>query len=139
MKKLFLPFLFFAGFMLAAVSTTNAQPSNYTEDDIVMMKSQQNVCENIMKLLEEKMVDSALHYFKDKSAATKKNLTTISNAIQKYKGTYTFEVSPDLPNSKELHYYCKYTAEEGTKIMYRVDYIFDRTDKTFKVKKIVMK
>lgn len=133
---------FFASLVLLLLvfpMTLCAQRSNYNEDDVVMMRTQQSVSESIMKLLEEKKVDSALTYFKKKDATTKKNLQTIANAIQKYKGKYTLEVSPDAPDDVVNLCYCKYTSNEGENVVYKVVFEFGRFDKTFKAEKIIFK
>lgn len=124
------------------IQPVSAQRSNYTEDDIIIMNNQESVSETIMKLLEEKKTDSALHYFRKKDAAAAKSikarLTEIANAIQQYKGKYILDVSPDAPNDKDNHYHCKYTNEDGTEIYYKVTFIFDRFDQEYKVNNIVM-
>ncbi|MGV3599346.1 MAG: hypothetical protein ACO1PI_15900 [Bacteroidota bacterium] len=127
----------FAAFIMALCHTASAQRSNYTEDDIIIMRSQEDVCRNIMMLLEEKNVDSALYYFHKKDKAIKKKLTDISTAIQQYKGKFTFEISPDAVSEQENHYYCKYTTDEGVTVKYRVDFAFGRFDKDYKVDRIV--
>ncbi len=119
--------------------TLFAQRSNYNEDDVVIMRTQQSVSETIMKILEEKNVDSALTYFKKKDAATKKNLQTIANTIQKFKDKYTLEVSPDAPDDVVNLCYSKYTSNEGENVVYKVVFEFGRFDKTYKAEKIIFK
>lgn len=132
--KLFIAFSFC---ITALLHTANAQRSNYTEDDIIIMRSQEDVCRTIMKLLEDKNVDSALHYFHKKDKVTKTKLTEISTAIQQYKEKFTFEISPDAVSEQENHYYCKYTTDEGVTVKYRVDFAFGRFDKEYKIDRIV--
>ncbi len=130
-------FIAFSICIPALLSTANAQRSNYTEDDIIIMRSQEDVCRNIMMLLEEKNVDSALYYFHKKDKVTKTKLTEVANTIQQYKGKFTFEISPDAVSEQENHYYCKYTTDEGVTVKYRIDFAFGRFDKDYKVDRIV--
>lgn len=130
-------FIAFSICIPALLNTANAQRSNYTEDDIIIMRSQEDVCRNIMMLLEEKNVDSALYYFHKKDKATKTKLTDVANTIQQYKGKFTFEISPDAVSEQENHYYCKYTTDEGVTVKYRVDFAFGRFDKDYKVDRII--
>jgi hypothetical protein len=116
-----------------------AQRSNYNEDDVVIMRSQQSVGTSIMRLLEAKNADSALFFFKDKSAATKKKLKQIATEIQKYKGKYDFASSPDAPDNEVNHVICKYTSNEGVDTHYKVIFVFGRFDKTYKATKILFK
>lgn len=139
MKKLFLIITLFVNFILNHTFTASAQRPNINEEDIVVMKSQQNVGEVVMKLLEDKMIDSALTYFTQKDAATKKSLQTISAAIQKYKGVNPLDSSPDAVSETENYVYCKYTADEGAKVLYRVDFRFARTGDLYKINKLVIK
>lgn len=139
MKKTVYGILFFLIAVLIYPTNGFGQRSNYNEDDVVIMRSQQNVGANIMKLLEDKMVDSALFYFKDKSAATKAKLTKISTAIQQYKSKYDFASSPDAPDNEVNHVICKYTSDEGVKTHYKVVFIFGRFDKAYKASGIIFK
>lgn len=139
MKKLFLKVNAIIIFILSGTLSINAQRPNINEDDLVIMKSQQNVGEVIMKLLEDKLVDSALTYFTKKDAATKKSLQTISAAIQKYKGVNPLESSPDAVSETENYVYCKYTADEGAKVLYRVDFRFARSGDLYVVNKLIIK
>jgi uncharacterized protein YcbK (DUF882 family) len=125
--------------MMVLPSVLFGQRSNYNEDDVVVMRTQQTVSENIMKLLEEKNVDSALTFFKKNDAATKKSLQTIANAIQKFKSTYTLEVSPDAPDDVVNLCYCKYSANEGEDVVYKIVFQFGRFDKSYKAEKIIFK
>ena len=130
--------------IFSGVSTkVAAQRSNYNEDDIVIMKSQQSACEVLMSLLEEKKTDSALTYFVTKDEASKKNIkghiNKIANQVSKYadKTQYSFSCSPDAPNDTENHYICKYYSDNGAKLEYQVTFVFDRVDSDYKIKEIV--
>lgn len=128
---------------LSVSTKVSAQRSNYNEDDIVIMKSQQNVCEVVVSLLEAKNVDSALTYFVSKNAASKKSikghLHKIANQVSAYKDKtkYPFSCSPDAPNDTVNHYICKYYNADQTKLEYQVTFVFDRVDSDFKIKEIV--
>ena len=133
-------FLFFLTMFLFASSIKSyGQRSNYNEQDIIMMRNQQSVCTNIIKLLEDKNIDSAMHFFKDKSAATKKKLSAIATEIQKFKGKHEFSASADAPDNEVNHVICKYTSEEGEKTHYKVLFVFDRFDESYKSTAILFK
>lgn len=116
-----------------------AQRTNFNEDDVVMMNTQKSVGQNIMHMLENKQIDSALALFKNKDAATKKQLQTIATAIQKFKGKYELDVSPDAHDNDVNYCYCKYTSNEGETVVYKVIFVFGRYDKEFMVEKILFK
>lgn len=115
-----------------------SQRSNYNEQDVVMMRNQQSVGTNIMKLLENKKIDSCLFYFKDKSAATKKKLSKISTTIQQFKGKHVLAVSPDAPDNEVNHIICKYTSEDGVTTYYKVLFVFGRFDTSYKANSIIL-
>ncbi len=138
MKKACIIFLLAVGFIMLGKESL-AQRSNYNEDDVVIMRSQQSVGTSIMRLLEAKNADSALFFFKDKGAATKKKLKQIATEIQKYKGKYEFASSPDAPDDEVNHVICKYTSNEGVDTHYKVVFVFDRFDKSYKATKILFK
>lgn len=135
--------MFFSCILMLFLITTSlvgyGQRTNYNEQDVVMMRNQQTLGTSIMKLLEEKMVDSCLFYFKDKSAATKKKLSAISTAIQKFKGKYELGISPDAPDDEVNHIICKYTSDEGVNTHYKVLFVFGRFDKLYKATAIILK
>ncbi len=131
--------LFLLTLFFCTGSSVFGQRSNYNEQDVVMMRSQQNVGASIMRLLEAKNTDSALFYFKDKGVATKKKLKKIATAIQAVKGKYDFSSSPDAPDDDVNHIICKYTSNEGVDTHYKVVFVFARYDKTYKASSILFK
>lgn len=137
-SKIVFPFILML-FLVTTSLYSYGQRSNYNEQDVVMMRNQQTVGTSIMKLLEKKMVDSCLYYFKDKSAATKKKLSTISTAIQKFKSKHELAVSPDAPDDVVNHVICKYTSDEGVNTYYRVLFVFGRFDNSYKATAIILK
>lgn len=139
MKKQLSFTLFLIAIIFCSINNGFAQRSNYNEQDVVIMRSQQNIGASIMKLLEAKNTDSALFYFKDKGAATKKNLKKIATAIQAFKGKHEFSSSPDAPDNEVNHVICKYTSNEGVDTHYKVVFVFGRYDKTYKASKIIFK